>query len=140
VFDGVAVSNPTDLKAKPIIRSGASSAPTALAVKDLVVGSGTAATPRATVSVQYVGVLYFDGKQFDASWDHGQPASFPLTSVVSGFSQGIGGTTGVAPMKVGGRRIMILPASLGYGARGTTDGSIPPNSPIVFVVDLLLVQ
>jgi peptidylprolyl isomerase len=59
---------------------------------------------------------------------------------VAGFTQGIGGTTGVAPMKVGGRRIMILPPALGYGASGTPDGSIPPNTPIVFVVDLLNVQ
>ena len=84
--------------------------------------------------MQYVGVLYKNGTVFDSSWARGSPAQFSLTGVVKGFTQGIGGTTGVAPMKVGGRRIMILPASLGYGS--TASGPIPANSPLVFVVDL----
>jgi peptidylprolyl isomerase len=63
------------------------------------------------------------------------PANFPLTGVVPGFTQGIGGTTGIAPMKVGGRRLVIIPPALGYG--GQQNGSIPPNSTLVFVIDLL---
>jgi FKBP-type peptidyl-prolyl cis-trans isomerase len=99
------------------------------------VGKGKAATPKSTVSVQYTGVLYKSGTMFDSSWTKGgQPVSFPLTGVVKGFTQGIGGTTGVPPMKVGGRRLMILPASLGYGAQA--NGAIPANSSLVFVVDL----
>lgn len=136
-FDSVTVDNATQLSAKPKVSSKSSTAPAALEVKDLVTGTGTAATPSSTVTVQYVGVRYADGKQFDASWDHGGATSFPLTQVVAGFTQGIGGNQTVAPMKIGGRRLMILPAALGYGANGTPDGSIPPNAPIVFVVDLI---
>jgi len=136
-FDSVTVADATSLSDKPKVTATSTSQPATLQVKDLVTGTGTAATPTSTVTVQYVGVRYADGKQFDASWDHGGATSFPLTGVVPGFSQGIGGTSGVPAMKVGGRRLMILPAALGYGASGTPDGSIPPNAPIVFVVDLV---
>jgi FKBP-type peptidyl-prolyl cis-trans isomerase len=139
-FDGVTVAGATDLSSKPQVTSKATVKPAALEVKDLTVGTGAAATPTSKVTVQYVGVRYFDGKQFDASWDTGGAVSFSLQQVVAGFTQGIGGNATVAAMKVGGRRIMILPASLGYGATGTADGSIPPNAPIVFVVDLVSVS
>lgn len=133
-FRGVTVANPTDLTSAPVVTSTASAPPSGLLYKDLVVGTGTAATPASTVEVQYSGVLYKDGTAFDSSWSRGTAASFSLTQVVPGFTQGIGGTATIPPMKVGGRRIMILPAELGYGAQG--QGSIPPNSPLVFVVDL----
>ncbi len=136
-FNGVTVAGATDLANKPKVNAKSSDTPSALETKDLVVGDGTAASPTSTVTVQYVGVRYADGKQFDASWDHGGATSFSLQQVVPGFTQGIGGNGQVSPMKVGGRRIMILPAALGYGASGTPDGSIPPNAPIVFVVDLV---
>ncbi len=136
-FDGVTVVGATDLASKPKVSSASSAKPAVLQVKDLVVGDGAAASPTATVTVQYVGVRYADGKQFDASWDHGGATSFNLQQLVPGFTQGVGGTSGIQPMKVGGRRIIVMPASLGYGANGTPDGSIPPNAPIVFVVDLL---
>lgn len=136
-FDGVTVDGATNLADKPQVSAKSASTPGALEVKDLVSGDGPAATPTSTVTVQYVGVRYADGKQFDASWDHGGATSFSLQQVVPGFTQGIGGNSQVAPMKVGGRRIMILPAALGYGSQGTPDGSIPPNAPIVFVVDLV---
>jgi peptidylprolyl isomerase len=86
------------------------------------------------VTVQYDGVLYSNGKEFDSSWKRGQTAEFSLTQVVKGFTEGIGGTSGVPPMKVGGRRIMIFPASMGYGAQA--QNGIPANSSLVFVVDL----
>jgi FKBP-type peptidyl-prolyl cis-trans isomerase len=136
-FDGVTVKGAADLTGEPGVTSKATSAPAKLAYKDLVVGKGQAASPSSTVEVQYSGVLYKDGTPFDSSWSRGQSATFPLTGVVPGFTQGIGGTAGVPPMKVGGRRIMILPAALGYGASG--QGPIPPNAPLVFVVDLLKV-
>ncbi len=136
-FNDVTVDGATNLANKPKVTAKSASTPSALEVKDLVTGDGTAATPSSTVTVQYVGVRYADGKQFDASWDHGGALSFSLQQVVPGFTQGIGGNAQVAPMKVGGRRIMILPAALGYGAQGTPDGSIPPNAPIVFVVNLV---
>jgi peptidyl-prolyl cis-trans isomerase B (cyclophilin B) len=102
---------------------------------DLVVGKGAAATPTSTVKVQYVGALLKTGKVFDSSWARGgKPISFPLTGVVAGFTQGIGGIGKVAPMKVGGRRLIILPAALGYpNGQGST---IPPGSALIFVVDL----
>jgi hypothetical protein len=133
-FDGVTVSGAADLAGSPGVTAKSSTAPTKLAYKDLVVGKGAAATPSSSVTVQYVGVLYKNGTLFDSSWARGSAAQFSLSGVVKGFTQGIGGTSGVPPMKVGGRRIMILPAALGYGS--TPSGSIPANSPLVFVVDL----
>jgi hypothetical protein len=136
-FDNVTVTDATSLSSKPNVSAASNSQPSTLQVKDLVVGTGQAASATSSVTVQYVGVRYADGKQFDASWDHGGATSFSLTQVVPGFTQGIGGTQGIPAMKVGGRRLMILPAALGYGAAGTPDGSIPPNASIVFVVDLV---
>jgi hypothetical protein len=133
-FDGVTVGGATDLTGYPLVTSKSSTNPTKLEYKDLVVGTGAAATPTSTVTVQYYGVLYKTGGVFDSSWIRGMPAQFPLTGVVPGFTQGIGGTTGVPPMKIGGRRIIILPPALGYGASG--QGSIPANASLVFIVDL----
>ncbi len=133
-FNGVTVTGAADLAGNPGVKSKSSTAPTKLEYKDLVVGKGAAATPSSTVTVQYVGVLYKNGTLFDSSWLRGMPAQFSLSRVVKGFTEGIGGTTGVPPMKVGGRRIMILPAALGYGS--SAQQAIPANSPLVFVVDL----
>ena len=140
-FHGVSLANATDLTAKPNVVARSATVPKALLVKDVVTGTGAAATPNSTVTVQYVGLRYADGKQFDASWDHGGAASFVLQQAMpAGFRLGIGGGSGTEPMKVGSRRIMILPAVLGYGRAGTPDGSIPPNAPLVFVVDLIAVE
>ena len=140
-FNGVTLDRPADLTVKPKVVARSATAPASLLVKDVVTGTGAAARPTSTVTVQYVGVRYADGRQFDASWDHGGAASFPLRQAMpAGFRHGIGGASGTEPMKVGGRRIMILPAALGYGRTGTPDGSIPPNAPIVFVVDLVAVK
>jgi FKBP-type peptidyl-prolyl cis-trans isomerase len=134
-FDGVTVKGATDLKGYPGVTSKSSTVASKLMVKDLVVGKGAAATPTSKVTVQYYGVLYSNGKYFDSSWKRGTPAQFSLAKVVPGFTQGIGGTTGVAPMKVGGRRIIIVPAALGYGAQGSPP-TIPANASLVFIVDL----
>jgi peptidylprolyl isomerase len=133
-FQGVTVKGAADLAGAPGVTAKSTTAPTKLEYKDLVVGKGEAAAPTSTVTVQYSGVLYKNGKAFDSSWSRGQPAQFSLAQVVKGFTQGIAGTSGVPPMKVGGRRIIIMPASLGYGAQA--QGPIPANSPLVFVVDL----
>ncbi len=103
--------------------------------KDLITGTGKTATNGSTITVNYVGVLYKTGKQFDASWSRGQPFTIPLSAgqVIPGWVQGIQG------MKVGGRRELIIPPSLGYGAKGA-GASIPPNSTLIFVVDLLSVS
>jgi peptidylprolyl isomerase len=138
-FAGLTLSGAADLSAKPRLTARPAAAVQALQVKDVVTGSGAAATPSATVTVQYVGIRYADGRQFVASWDHGGVTSFSLRSVVPGLARGIGGGAGTEPMRVGGRRIVIVPAALGYGRAGTPDRSVPPNAPIAFVVDLIAV-
>jgi peptidylprolyl isomerase len=122
---------PPALAKKPVVTVPNGPAPTKLVTKDLVTGTGKTATAADTVTVNYVGVLYKNGKEFDSSWKTGQPASFPLKGgVIAGWQQGIPG------MKVGGRRELIIPANLAYGKQGRPP-TIPPNSPLVFVVDLL---
>ena len=139
-FENVTVTGATNMSSKPKVTSESKLPAAKLKVKDLIVGAGEAASPTSSVTVQYVGVRYADGKQFDASWDKGGPTSFRLNKVVRGFTQGIGGNDTIPPMKVGGRRLMIVPSELGYGENGTADGSIPPNATIVFVVDLIAVK
>jgi peptidylprolyl isomerase len=134
-FKGVTVKNATDLKTAPTATSTSSTPPNALECQDLVVGKGPKATPISTVSVQYLGVLYDNGTKFDSSWDRGgKPISFSLQQVVPGFTQGIGGAGKLAPMRVGGRRVIIVPSQLGYGS--TAQQTIPANSSLVFVIDL----
>jgi peptidylprolyl isomerase len=125
------VTGAADTKKKPGIAAGGDSPPARLVVSDLVAGKGRAATDANTVTIHYVGVNYTDGKQFDASWDNGSPAEFPLNQVIPGFRQGIAG------MKVGGRRELVIPPALAYGATGTPDGTVGPNATLVFVVDLV---
>ena len=139
-FENVTVTDATNMSRKPTVTAESKLPAAHLKVKDLVVGTGPAATPTSSVTVQYVGVRYADGKQFDASWDKHGATTFRLNKVVRGFTQGIGGTDTIPPMKVGGRRLMIVPSELGYGENGTPDGSIPPNATIVFVVDLISVK
>ncbi len=122
------VANAKDLKVKPVPAAGKGTPPTKLETSDLVVGSGAVATDASSVTVQYVGVLWTTGKQFDASWDRGQAATFSLDQVITGFKDGIVG------MKVGGRREIVIPPSLGYGSQAADP--IPANSTLVFVVDL----
>ena len=100
---------------------------------DLVDGTGDTATTGKTVTMHYYGRLA-DGRKFDSSCDRNQPFSFTLGGgqVIQGFDQGVNG------MKVGGQRRLIIPASLAYGARGA--GPIPPNSNIVFDLELLKVE
>jgi peptidylprolyl isomerase len=109
--------------------------PKTLQTDDITVGEGTEAEAGDTLTMQYVGVLYDNGKEFDSSWSAGQPFEFQLGagSVIPGWDQGIQG------MKVGGRRELIIPPDLAYGAQGSPP-TIPPDSTLVFVVDLLDVQ
>ena len=125
---------PPQLAKKPVVNVPTASPPKKLVVKDLITGTGATATAGKTVTVNYVGVLYKGGKQFDSSWQRNQPFTTALStgSVIPGWVQGING------MKVGGRRELIIPPSLGYGAKGSPP-TIPANSTLVFVVDLLKV-
>ncbi|MCW3069589.1 MAG: FKBP-type peptidyl-prolyl cis-trans isomerase [Solirubrobacterales bacterium] len=120
------------LATEPKVTPPSGAAPSKLVVKDLVVGTGAEAKLGKSITVNYVGALYNGGKVFDASWKSGQPTTFQLQTggLIAGWTQGIPG------MKVGGRRELIVPAALGYGAKGSPP-TIPPNAPLVFVVDLL---
>jgi FKBP-type peptidyl-prolyl cis-trans isomerase len=118
-------------KTKPQVKAQQGAPPTELVANDLEEGTGPAAKAGDEVSVQYVGVNYKSGKEFDASWSRGEPFTFALGSgmVIPGWEEGIEG------MKVGGRRELIIPPELGYGAAGSPP-AIPPNETLVFVVDL----
>ena len=128
------------LLAMTISASAADTVTTASGLKyrDEVVGTGPAPKQGQSVNVHYTGWLDEGGKQgkkFDSSRDRGQPFSFPLGEgrVIRGWDEG------VATMKVGGRRILTIPAELGYGARGA-GGVIPPNATLIFDVELLGVR
>jgi len=123
-------SGPLSKEPKVTVPTGP--APTKLVTKDLIVGTGAEAKAGQTVTVNYVGVLYKGGKEFDASWKRSEPFSFALGKgqVIPGWDQGVAG------MKVGGRRELIIPSALAYGVKGSPP-TIPANAPLVFVVDLL---
>jgi peptidylprolyl isomerase len=120
------------LSKEPAVPHPSGPAPSTLVTKELITGTGTEAKTGDTVTVNYVGALYDTLKVFDASWHRNEPFQFTLGKgeVIPGWEQGVAG------MKVGGRRELIIPASLGYGAKGSPP-KIPPNSPLIFVVDLL---
>ena len=101
---------------------------------DVKVGDGAVAKKGDTVEVHYTGTLK-DGKKFDSSKDRGQPFSFPLGAgrVIKGWDEGVAG------MKVGGTRKLIIPSELGYGARGAGN-VIPPNAELHFEVELLKIK
>ena len=123
------------LGSKPRVTVPSGKPPTKLVIRDLVQGTGAAARAGDTVSVHYVGVSMVNRKQFDASWDRNEPFTFQLGGgmVIPAWDQGVVG------MKVNGRRELIVPPDLGYGAQGQPP-AIAPNDTLVFVIDLLRVQ
>ena len=127
-------SSSTDTSTKPQVAVPEGPPPDDLVSEDIVSGDGDTAQAGDQVSVQYVGVLYDDGSEFDTSWDSGEPFQFQLGSgqVIPGWDQGVEG------MQVGGRRQLVIPPRLAYGAQGRP--GIPPNSTLVFVIDLLSVN
>jgi len=102
---------------------------------DIVVGTGKVAKEGDGVRVHYTGWLA-NGKKFDSSVDAGRPFTFVIGNgeVIKGWDEGVAG------MKVGGKRQLHIPPDLGYGENGTPDGTIPPNSPLIFEVQLLSIQ
>ena len=112
--------------------------PTGLRITDIKIGTGATPRPGQTCVMHYTGWLYENGakgKKFDSSVDRGAPFEFPIGQkrVIAGWDEG------VATMKVGGKRTLIIPPALGYGARGA-GGDIPPNATLIFDVELLGVK
>jgi peptidylprolyl isomerase len=112
--------------------------PSGLQITDSKVGTGATPKPGQICVMHYTGWLYENGakgKKFDSSVDRGQPFEFPIGQgrVIAGWDEG------VSTMKVGGKRTLIIPPALGYGARGA-GGAIPPNATLIFEVELLGVK
>lgn len=132
VSDASGITVSTTLGTKPTV--GIPSAFTStdhLIVRDIVPGTGAAVQPTDNVTVNYVGIGAETKQQFDASWDAHTTASFPLSGVIQGWQQGLVG------MKVGGRRLLVIPGALAYGANAPAGSGIKPNETLIFVVDLV---
>ncbi|MGW5051746.1 FKBP-type peptidyl-prolyl cis-trans isomerase [Actinokineospora sp. NPDC004072] len=120
---------------KPEVEPIEGQPPADLEHRDLKVGDGPEATAGRTVSVHYVGVAHSTGEEFDSSWGRGETFDFQLGEgrVIEGWDRGVAG------MRVGGRRRLVIPPHLGYGDRGA-GGVIKPGETLIFVVDLLAVS
>ena len=114
-------------KGIPEISVDGVAAPTALISQDLIKGKGPEVKETDTLTVNYVGVALASGKMFDSSFDRGEKASFPLTGVIKGWTQGLAGKT------VGSRVLLVIPKDLAYGDEGQGDA----KGDLVFVVDIL---
>ena len=129
----VAVADPLPAGA-PAVPVKVGAPPTSLVFEDITPGTGATATPASTVVADYVGVSCSTGKIFDSSYKSGQPATFPLSNVIPGWQQGLPG------MKVGGTRLLGIPAELAYGSTPPDGSGIAPDEPLWFVVQLRAVQ
>ena len=125
--EGVKVTGGLD-KAPSITLGADTSKVAKLTVCDLVAGTGPAIAAGSSITAQYVGIGSVSGKKFDSSWDRGKPATFSLSSVIEGWTKGIPG------MKVGGRRLLVIPGAQAYGA-SPPSADIAANEALVFVVD-----
>jgi peptidylprolyl isomerase len=133
-MESVTIEGAEDLSAKPAVTVDSDAEPPGgLVSEDLVQGDGQEIQAGDTANVQYVGVSWSTGREFDSSWDRGaRPFSFPVGAgrVIAGWDQGVTG------MRAGGRRLLVIPPDLGYGSRGAA-GAIAPDETLVFVVDAL---
>jgi peptidylprolyl isomerase len=124
-----------DTSKRPVIPKPTGSPPRRLVKEDIVKGRGRGAKPGDVVVVNYVGMNFSNGQEFDASWDRGEP--FPVQlgagNVIPGWEKGLIG------IKKGGRRKLTIPPELGYGAEGSPP-AIPPNETLVFVIDVVSIQ
>ena len=120
-----------DINVKPVITVPKEGPPAELVIEDLVVGEGQEATAGMQVTVDYMGINWSNGREFDASWNRNDAFSFGLGAgmVIPGWDQGVQG------MKVGGRRRLTIPPAMAYGSSGA-GGVIGPNETLIFVVDL----
>lgn len=122
-------------KTKPKVTVPSGPPPKKLEIKEIEKGTGAEAKPGDEVTVQYVGVGYDSEEEFDSSWSRNEPFSFQLGAgqVIPGWDQGVAG------MKVGGRRELIIPSNLAYGPAGSPP-VIGPNETLIFVIDLLAAE
>ena len=137
VLGGIQMSG-SDETVLPVVSTVAGEAPTIskpegtppaeLTTKDIIVGTGAEVLPSSTLTVHYTLMAWSTGKIIESSWI-GQPATFPLAQVVEGWQKGLPGS------QVGGRRLLILPPSMGYGAAGS--GPVGPNETLIFAVDII---
>ena len=118
-----------DAGAAPTIAAPTGTPPTTLQTQDIIVGTGAEVVATSTLTVHYTLMAWSTGTVIESSWTGGQPATFPLANVIAGWQQGLPGA------KVGGRRLLVIPADLGYGASGS--GPIGPNETLIFVVDII---
>lgn len=116
----------------PTIAAPTGTPPSTLETKDIIVGTGTEVLATSTLTVHYTLMSWSNGAIVESSWKGGQPATFPLSGVIAGWQQGLPGA------KVGGRRLLVIPAELGYGPNGS--GPIGPNETLIFVVDIIAVS
>jgi len=116
----------------PTITAPTGTAPTTLQTQNIIVGTGAEVVASSTLTVHYTLMTWSNGKIVESSWSGGQPATFPLSGVIAGWQQGLPGA------KVGGRRLLVIPANLGYGPNGS--GPIGPNETLIFVVDIIAVS
>ncbi|WP_370017647.1 FKBP-type peptidyl-prolyl cis-trans isomerase [Planotetraspora sp. GP83] len=128
---GVKLDNPGGDKAPTLTTKTDAKAPKGLVVKTVIKGSGPAVKADQTILAHYTGKIWGTDKQFDSSWERGEPATFALNQVVKGWSQGL---TGVP---VGSRVLITIPPDLGYGKEGNAQGGIKGTDTLVFVVDVL---
>jgi peptidylprolyl isomerase len=122
----------SDLTVAPKVPATDAAPPCDLQISDVVVGTGAEAVDGTSAAVKYVGSFYGTGEEFDSSWSRGDAETLPVTvgagQVISGFDQAVTG------MKVGGRRMVVIPSDLGYGPSG--QGPIPGGATLVFIIDL----
>ncbi|WP_028051214.1 FKBP-type peptidyl-prolyl cis-trans isomerase [Cellulomonas sp. URHD0024] len=118
-----------DANGKPSVTPVSTPAPTTLVAQPLIKGTGPVVTADQTLVVQY-SLFLWDGTPVESSWESGQPATFALNAVIPGWTEGLAGQT------VGSQVLLVVPPDKGYGASGQGD-SIPPNSTLIFVVDIL---
>ena len=113
----------------PTISAPVGNPPVTLQTQDIIVGSGTEVVATSVLTVHYTLMTWSNGAIVESSWTNGQPATFPLANVIPGWQQGLLGA------KVGGRRLLVIPADLGYGPNGS--GPIGPNETLIFAVDIV---
>jgi peptidylprolyl isomerase len=132
--DALAAEISKDTKVKPTIPVPEGAAPARLVKRDIVPGTGARARKGDKVSVQYAGTAYSTGSEFDTSWTRGEPFQFAIggQQVIAGWDRGVAG------MREGGRRLLVIPPDLGYGPQGSPP-AIGPDETLIFVVDLVKV-